>query len=70
MSLRRDWIADLASGLPDLNAVSLGGGIPYSYREPDWHPDLTPLGRTPEKPECLVKPPAPNPAATPLGARD
>jgi diaminopimelate decarboxylase len=32
--------------LPDLAAVSFGGGIPHSYREPDWTPDLAPLRDT------------------------
>ena len=31
---------------PDVAAVSFGGGIPHSYREPDWRPDLAPLGAT------------------------
>jgi diaminopimelate decarboxylase len=35
--------ADLLRGLPDCGAVNLGGGIPHSYRDPAWVPDLKPL---------------------------
>ena len=40
---------DLLPGLPDLAGVSFGGGIPHSYRDPSFVPDLGPLGRTLEE---------------------
>jgi len=41
-----DLFADLVSGLPDCRAVSFGGGLPHSYRDPEEAPDLGPLQRT------------------------
>lgn len=35
--------AELLPSLPEVQAVSFGGGIPHSYRDPDWTPDLGPL---------------------------
>lgn len=32
--------AELLRAFPDCRAVSLGGGIPHSYRDPAWAPDL------------------------------
>jgi diaminopimelate decarboxylase len=37
---------EILGALPDVTAVSFGGGIPHSYREPDWTPDLHPLRST------------------------
>jgi diaminopimelate decarboxylase len=37
---------EVLRSLPDVSAVSFGGGIPHSYREPDWTPDLATLRRT------------------------
>jgi diaminopimelate decarboxylase len=41
-----DLFGEILTALPDVTAVSFGGGIPHSYREPDWTPDLGPLHRT------------------------
>jgi diaminopimelate decarboxylase len=38
-------LGELLPRLPDCTAVNLGGGIPHSYRDPSWIPDLAPLGR-------------------------
>lgn len=38
-------LAELLAYLPECVAVNLGGGIPHSYRDPSWLPDLAPLGR-------------------------
>lgn len=38
-------LGELLPAFPDVGAVNLGGGIPHSYRDPSWTPDLTPLGR-------------------------
>jgi len=38
-------LGSLLPKLPDCVAVNLGGGIPHSYRDPSWVPDLAPLGR-------------------------
>jgi diaminopimelate decarboxylase len=40
-----DFFAELLGQFPDCRAVNLGGGIPHSYRDPAWSPDLKPLGR-------------------------
>lgn len=37
--------ADLLRRFPDCRAVNLGGGIPHSYRDPSWAPDLGRLAR-------------------------
>jgi len=37
--------AELLPHFPDVSALNLGGGIPHSYRDPDWVADLAPLGR-------------------------
>ncbi|MBM4270099.1 MAG: diaminopimelate decarboxylase [Deltaproteobacteria bacterium] len=37
---------NLLPGLPSCSAVSFGGGLPHSYRDPSFAPDLGPLGRT------------------------
>lgn len=38
-------MAALLPSFPDCVAVNLGGGIPHSYRDPAWRPDLSRLGR-------------------------
>ena len=35
----------MLASFPDCRAVNLGGGIPHSYRDPSWQPDLRHLGR-------------------------
>ncbi len=37
--------AELLRRFPDCRAVNLGGGIPHSYRDPAWSPDLGRLAR-------------------------
>ncbi len=37
---------ELIEKLPDCGAVSFGGGLPHSYRDPALVPDLAPLART------------------------
>lgn len=37
---------ELIAKLPDCGAVSFGGGLPHSYRDPALVPDLAPLART------------------------
>lgn len=37
--------SDLLPVFRECEAVSLGGGIPHSYRDPGWMPDLAPLAR-------------------------
>ncbi|MEY4950322.1 MAG: diaminopimelate decarboxylase [Pseudomonadota bacterium] len=37
--------AELLASFPDCRAVNLGGGIPHSYRDPSWQPDLGHLAR-------------------------
>ncbi|HYC21083.1 MAG TPA: diaminopimelate decarboxylase [Candidatus Bathyarchaeia archaeon] len=39
------FFAGLLVEFPDCRAVNLGGGIPHSYRDPTWTPDLVPLRR-------------------------
>jgi len=37
------FFAGLLAEFPDCRAINLGGGIPHSYRDPAWTPDLVPL---------------------------